>query len=134
MIVSQQEVFATMHREGVTIQVPRVNELPANEELREVDKGKSIMDEEAKKISLIEEHLKANERLDTFKPVKVESLCLVPDVVVPQKFKVPGFEKFNGSSCPITHITMYCGKMVPYSKGWKLLMHIFQDNLTGSTA
>ncbi|MBA0736717.1 hypothetical protein Gogos_010228 [Gossypium gossypioides] len=39
---------------GVTIQIPRVNELPASEESREVDKGKLIMDEEAHKFSLIE--------------------------------------------------------------------------------
>ncbi|MBA0738418.1 hypothetical protein Gogos_011773, partial [Gossypium gossypioides] len=40
---------------GMTIQIPRVNELPASEDPREVDKGKSIMDEEAHKFNLIEE-------------------------------------------------------------------------------
>ncbi|KAK5825863.1 hypothetical protein PVK06_020736 [Gossypium arboreum] len=39
---------------GVTIQIPRVNELPTGEEPREVDKVKSIMDEKAHKFSLIE--------------------------------------------------------------------------------
>ncbi|PPD77680.1 hypothetical protein GOBAR_DD25395 [Gossypium barbadense] len=38
---------------GVTIQVPKVNELPASDDPREVDKEKSIMDEEAHKFILI---------------------------------------------------------------------------------
>ncbi|KAK5771101.1 hypothetical protein PVK06_047276 [Gossypium arboreum] len=46
---------------GVTIQIPRVNELPASEEPREVNKEKSIMDGEAHKFNLIEECLKAIE-------------------------------------------------------------------------
>ncbi|MBA0738414.1 hypothetical protein Gogos_011773, partial [Gossypium gossypioides] len=57
---------------GMTIQIPRVNELPASEDPREVDKGKSIMDEEAHKFNLIEECLKAIEGLDTFRSVEVE--------------------------------------------------------------
>ncbi|PPD70768.1 hypothetical protein GOBAR_DD32348 [Gossypium barbadense] len=59
---------------GVAIQIPRVNELPTNEELREVDKGKSIIDEEAHKFSLIEERLKAIERLDTFGSIESSKL------------------------------------------------------------
>ncbi|MBA0608949.1 hypothetical protein Godav_021102 [Gossypium davidsonii] len=51
---------------NVTIRIPRVNELPASEERREVDKGNSIMDEDTHKFSLIEEHLKAIEGLGTF--------------------------------------------------------------------
>ncbi|MBA0613130.1 hypothetical protein Godav_013636, partial [Gossypium davidsonii] len=54
----------------MTIQIPRVNELPSSEDLREVDKGKSIMDEEAHKFILIEERLKAIEGLDTFRFVE----------------------------------------------------------------
>ncbi|MBA0662530.1 hypothetical protein Goklo_006634, partial [Gossypium klotzschianum] len=100
----------------------------------EMDKGKLIVDEEAHKFSLIEECLKAIEGLDTFGSIEVESLCMVLDVVVPPKFKVPDFEEFNGSNCPITHITMYCRKMVAYSKYEKLLIHIFQDSLTGYAA
>ena len=31
-------------------------------------------------------------------------MCLVPDVVIPPKFKVPDFEKYKGVSCPDTHL------------------------------
>ncbi|KAL1112653.1 hypothetical protein V6Z11_D02G139700 [Gossypium hirsutum] len=78
--------------------------------------------------------LKSIEGVDTFGSVEAEGLCLVLDVFVPPKFKVPDFEKFNGSSCRITHIAIYCKKMFAYSKDEKLLMHIFQDSLTRLTA
>jgi hypothetical protein len=30
----------------------------------------------------------------------VHDLCLVPDVVIPHKFKTPTFEKYTGETCP----------------------------------
>jgi len=53
-------------------------------------------------------------------------LCLVPDVVIPPKFKVLEFEKYKGATCPKSHLTMYCRKMVVYSHDEKLLIHFFQ--------
>ncbi|MCI18765.1 hypothetical protein A2U01_0039920, partial [Trifolium medium] len=38
-------------------------------------------------------------------------LCLVPNVVIPHKFKVPDFEKYKGSTCPNAHLVMYARKM-----------------------
>jgi hypothetical protein len=38
-------------------------------------------------------------------------LCLVPDVQVPHKFKVPDFEKYKGNSCLEEHLTMYVRRM-----------------------
>ncbi|WRX16229.1 Retrotransposon gag domain - like 10 [Theobroma cacao] len=61
-------------------------------------------------------------------------LCLVPDVLIPAKFKVPEFEKYDGTKCPMAHITMYCRKMAAQFHDDKLLIHFFQDSLTGSTA
>ncbi|KAK2416374.1 hypothetical protein QL285_038771 [Trifolium repens] len=34
-------------------------------------------------------------------------LCLLPNVVIPHKFKVPDFEKYKGSTCPRAHLVMY---------------------------
>jgi hypothetical protein len=59
-------------------------------------------------------------------------LCLVPDVVVPHKFKVPDFEKYKGSTCPKAHLTMYARKMSTQTSNDKLLIHYFQDSLTGA--
>ncbi|KAK8704921.1 hypothetical protein V6N13_048533 [Hibiscus sabdariffa] len=59
-------------------------------------------------------------------------LSLVTDLVLPPKFKVPDFMKYDGATCPSAHITMYCRKMAAFIKEEKLLIHCFQDSLTGS--
>jgi len=41
----------------------------------------------------------------------VHELCLVPNVVVPPKFKVPNFEKYKGDTYPKAHLVMYARKM-----------------------
>ena len=60
-------------------------------------------------------------------------LCLVSDVVIPPKFKVSEFEKYKGATCPKSHLVMYCRKMAAYAHDEKLLMHFFQESLTGMT-
>jgi len=58
-------------------------------------------------------------------------LCLVPDVVIPPKFKVPDFDRYKATTCLKNHLKMYCRKMGAHSKDEKLLMHFFQDSLAG---
>ncbi|KAK2371753.1 hypothetical protein QL285_072966 [Trifolium repens] len=59
-------------------------------------------------------------------------LCLVPNVIIPHKFKVPDFEKYKGSTCPRAHLVMYARKMSTQTDNDKLLIHYFQDSLTGA--
>ena len=59
------------------------------------------------------------------------NLSLVPNVKIPHKFKVPSFEKYKGDSCPQSHLTMYARKMSTQTENQQLLIHYFQDNLTG---
>ncbi|XP_017644323.1 uncharacterized protein LOC108484960 [Gossypium arboreum] len=47
---------------------------------------------------------------------------------------MPKFEKYNGTSCPEAHITMFCRRMTGYIHNDQLLVHCFQDSLTGATA
>ncbi|XP_057952983.1 uncharacterized protein LOC131147239 [Malania oleifera] len=58
--------------------------------------------------------------------------CLAPNVVLPQKFKMPDFEKFDGTTCPQTHLRMYFQSMVAYADNEKLMMHCFRSSLTGT--
>ncbi|XP_027188420.1 uncharacterized protein [Cicer arietinum] len=57
-------------------------------------------------------------------------LCLVFDVIIPPKFKLPEFEKYKGTACPKNHLIMYCRKMGFCAHDEKLLIHFFQDSLT----
>jgi hypothetical protein len=60
-------------------------------------------------------------------------LCLVPNVKIPAKFKVPDIEKYKGNTFPLSHIVMYARKMSTQTDNDQLLIHYFQDNLTGAT-
>ncbi|XP_073225755.1 uncharacterized protein [Cicer arietinum] len=60
-------------------------------------------------------------------------LCLVYDVIIPPKFKLPEFEKYKGTTCPKNHLIMYCRKIGFYAHDEKLLIHFFQDSLTGAS-
>ena len=58
----------------------------------------------------LEERLKVVEGFDAFEVDALE-MGLVPDVVIPAKFKVPDFSKYKGLTFPRNHIRMYCRKM-----------------------
>ena len=64
--------------------------------------------------------------------VDAYKMSLVPDLVLPPKFKVPTFDKYDGTKCPSAHLYIYCRKMTGYTSNDKLLIHCFQDSLSGS--
>ena len=81
------------------------------------------------KLDLIEERLRAIEGFGDYPFTDMTDLCLVPNVVIPPKFKVPDFDRYKGTSCPRNHLKMYCRKMGAYSRDEKLLMHFFLGQL-----
>jgi len=88
--------------------------------------------EERRKLDLIEERLRVVEGFGDYPFADMADLCLVPDVVIPPKFKVPDFDKYKGTTCPKNHLKMYCRKMGAHSRDEKWLMHFFQDSLAGA--
>lgn len=64
--------------------------------------------------------------------LNARELCLMPNVVLPQKLKVLDLLKCKGLSCPCQHITMYCRKMDSYIDNDELLIHFFRDILFGA--
>ena len=62
----------------------------------------------------------------------MNELCLVPNVKVPAKFKVPEFEKYKGNTFPRAHLVMYVRRMSTHTDDQRLLIHFFQDSLTGA--
>ena len=65
--------------------------------------------------------------------VDAYKMSLVPNLVLPPKFMVATFDKYDGTKCPSTHLYMYCRKMMGYTSNDKLLIDCFQDSLNGST-
>ncbi|EOY00458.1 Gag-pro-like protein [Theobroma cacao] len=116
------------------INVPDLDDPKEQEKLRKDSSQTGENEKDQKKYDLLEERLRAIEGVDRFGTMDATELCLVPDVLIPAKFKVPEFEKYDGTKCPMAHITMYCRKMAAQSHDDKLLIHFFQDSLTGSAA
>lgn len=61
------------------------------------------------------------------------NIRMVSNLVIPTKFKTPDFEKYKGQACPRSHLVMYFRKMVAHTENYKLLIHYFQDNSSGSS-
>ena len=53
-------------------------------------------------------------------------------MVIPPKFKMPKFEKYDGTKCPKNHLATYCNKMAGHAHNEDLLIHVFYDSLTGA--
>jgi hypothetical protein len=100
---------------------------------KESQKGKMVKEEGLKKWTALEERVRAVEGNHLCDLVKATKMCLVPNVVIPKKFRVPEFVKYTGTQCSITHLKAYCNKIAKVVKDKKLLIHFFQDSLTGTT-
>ena len=64
--------------------------------------------EEREKLNLIEERLRAIEGVGDYPFADMAELCLVPNIVIPPKFKVLDFDKYKGTTYPKNHLKMYC--------------------------
>ena len=60
-----------------------------------------------------------------------DDLGLISGVVIPHKFKIPIFAKYDGVSCPKLHLKSYVNKIQPHTADKKLWVHFFQESLTG---
>ncbi|XP_050920257.1 uncharacterized protein LOC127137893 [Lathyrus oleraceus] len=86
----------------------------------------------AKRCRMLEKRLKAIEGQDIVE-LNALDMCLIPGLVIPPKFKVPEFEKYKGDSCPKHHLVMFCRKMTSHAHNDKLMIHCFQNSLTGAS-
>ena len=59
---------------------------------------------------------------------------MVPDLVIPPKFKMSTFEKYDGTKYHENHLATYCHKMTGHAHNEDLLIHVFYNSLTGTTA
>ena len=114
------------------IMVPNLDDPKEREKLRRESSEQSENNEAQRKLELLEERLNVVEGSDVYGLVDARTMSLVPDLVLPPKFKVPTFDKYDGTKCPSAHLYMYCRKMTGYTNNDKLFIHCFQDSLTGS--
>ena len=84
--------------------------------------------------SLFDEKLKKIEGMNDLGSVDPRELCLVPNLIIPPKFKLPKFEKYDGTKYSENHLASYCNKMVGHAHNEDLLIHVFYDSLVGVAA
>ena len=57
---------------------------------------------------------------------------LISWVVIPHKFKIPIFVKYDGVSCPKLHLKSYGRKIQSQTTNKKLWVYFFQESLAGT--
>ena len=72
--------------------------------------------------------------MEDLESVDPRELSLVPDLVIPPKFKMSKSEKHDGTKCLEIHLVTYCYKMVGHARNEDLLIHVFYDSLTRAAA
>jgi len=98
------------------------------------DEKKDDSMQSIKMFSLLDERLKLIEGFSYHRAMNASEATLVPGLVIPHKFKVPEFEKYNGTKCPQDHLLSYVRKMAAHTYDDKLMIHFFQDSLTGAAS
>jgi hypothetical protein len=83
-----------------------------------------------KRMEQMEKVIKKARRYD--EAVDLQSLSLYPEARLPAKFKMPSFDKFDSTSCPVSHLKMYVRAMQPLGADDSILAQMFQSSLTGS--
>ena len=103
------------------------------EKLRKNRSGRSEHVNVQQRCDLLDKKLKEIEGVNDLGSVDPRELCLVPDVVIPPKFKMSKFEKYDGTKCPENHLATYCNEMVGHAHNEDLLIHVFYDSLARTT-
>lgn len=65
-----------------------------------------------RKLKSLEDAMRGLRGLGTNQSVKYEELCAFPEVEFPPGYKIPKFEKFDGSGNPFFHLKLYCEKLI----------------------
>ncbi|KAI5427166.1 hypothetical protein KIW84_032548 [Lathyrus oleraceus] len=111
--------------------MPRVDDTIYHSELSEGPDVYEKMDAMNDQFLELHKELKTLRGKDLFGK-SVAELCLVPNVKILVKFKVPDFEKYKGNTCPLSHLVMYARKMSTQTDNDQLLIHYFQDSPVAS--
>lgn len=96
---------------------------------RGMDEGPKVFD----KYKILEERLRGVQSFNVFS-VDALDMCLIPNMVIPPKFKVPEFEQYKGLNFPGNHLRIFNRNMDAYTHDEKLMMHCFQDSLSEASS
>lgn len=87
--------------------------------------------EEVEWMEKIEEQIKDIKGSSSHSLLKIEELTPIVDVVIRKDFKVPNFNKYDGSGNPRSHLISYGTNMVVWSRDDKFLIGFFHESVKG---
>ncbi|XP_030518944.2 uncharacterized protein LOC115732442 [Rhodamnia argentea] len=87
-----------------------------------------LNDESAKLLAKFDQRLREIEGTHHVSPI---DLSMYAKVQVPDKFKLPEFEKYDGTSNPVEHVRMYQARMTKYVTNDLLMVQTFQASPKG---
>ncbi|XP_049345410.1 uncharacterized protein LOC125809910 [Solanum verrucosum] len=99
----------------------------------EVEKeARSVSDELINtKLKNLEDAMRSVCGLGSIQSVRYEELYAFPEVELPPSYKIPKFEKFDGSGNPFFHLKVYCEKLIGVGKNERIGIKLFNQNLSG---
>lgn len=109
---------------------PMVHAAPCVEEpIFHADQSQTVgvyemMDESQDHFQVMQKKIQALRGHKLFRK-NANDMCLVPNVKIPYKFKVPDFEMYKGNPCPFSHLVMYARKILTQTNNHQLLIHYF---------
>ncbi|KAK6784260.1 hypothetical protein RDI58_017714 [Solanum bulbocastanum] len=84
-----------------------------------------------KKLKNLEDAMRSLCGLGSNQSVRYEELCAFPEVELPPSYKIPKFEKFDGSGNPFFHLKVYCEKLIGVGKNEGIRIKLFNQILSG---
>jgi len=124
--VSQQATYSQFAQPVYSIRMSSTTDLT----MKESQKNKTVKEDGLDKWVALEQRLIACEGSSLHDHIKASEMCLVPNVVIPKKFRVLEFVKYTRTQCLVTHLKTYRNKIAKVVHDEKLLIHFFQDSLS----
>ena len=96
------------------------------------NEARSVNDEMInRKLKSLEDAMRSLRGLGSNQSVRYEELCAFPEVELPPGYKIPKFEKFDGSGNPFFHLKVYCEKLIGVGKNEGIRVKLFNQSLSG---
>ncbi|XP_070004537.1 uncharacterized protein [Nicotiana sylvestris] len=97
----------------------------------ESDDKDSLIRNLAEELKKLTSRIQAVKGSKGIKGLNYEDLCIQPDVELPEGYKSPKFEMFDGIGDLRVHLRAYCDKLIGVGKDERIRMKLFMRSLKG---
>ncbi|KAL3513023.1 hypothetical protein ACH5RR_025740 [Cinchona calisaya] len=80
-----------------------------------------------------DEFIKESQRMDKYRGIDYDDLCLFPDTQLLPKFKILDFAKYDSNGDPIVHLKMFCNLLGKLIDDPMIAIKLFGASLVGDS-